>query len=181
MIRLIVSSFFLALIGSLTAASTVSFDRQVRPILTANCYQCHGPDAESRKGDLRLDREADAKSALKEVLARISHSDPEEIMPPVKSGKKLSAAEIATLRSWIEQGAKWEEHWSVTPLRRPATPKLPSPQADWARNPIDHFIAAKLREKQLTHSAEADRRTLIIELQENPSDLDQFRVLVEAE
>ena len=144
-----------------SAAQPVSFDRHVRPILTANCYQCHGPDAESRKGDLRLDRETDAKPALKEVLARISHSDPEEIMPPIKSGKKLTDSEIATLRLWIAQGAKWEQHWSVKPLRRPATPNLPSPQADWARGPIDLFIRAKQSEIGVAPSAEADNRTLI--------------------
>ena len=151
----------LALSAQISEAKTVSFDRQVRPILTANCYQCHGPDGESRKGDLRLDVEEEARPALKEVLARITYSEAEERMPPVKSGKKLSAAEIATLRSWIEQGAKWEEHWSVTPLRRPATPKLPSPQADWARNPIDLFIRAKHSEIGVAPSAEADNRTLI--------------------
>lgn len=148
--------------GAIHAAdSPVSFDRQVRPILTANCYHCHGPDGESRKGDLRLDVEAEARPALKEVLARITHAEADERMPPVKSGKKLSAGEIATLRSWIEQGAKWEEHWSVTPLRRPASPKLPSPQADWARNPIDLFIRAKHSEFGVAPSAEADNRTLI--------------------
>ena len=100
------SLLLVALVAPFTgsAAQPVSFDREVRPILTANCFHCHGPDAESRKADLRLDREADAKPALKEVLARISHSNPEEIMQPIKSGKKLTATEIATLRAWIEQG-----------------------------------------------------------------------------
>ena len=144
-----------------SAAQPVSFDREVRPILTANCYHCHGPDAESRKAELRLDNESDAKPALKEVLARISHSDPEEIMPPVKSGKKLTPKEIATLHAWIEQGAQWEQHWSVKPLQRPATPKLPSPQADWARGSIDLFIRAKQSEIGVAPSAEADNRTLI--------------------
>ena len=157
------SLLLVALVAPFTgsAAQPVSFDREVRPILTANCFHCHGPDAESRKADLRLDREADAKPALKEVLARISHSNPEEIMPPIKSGKKLTATEIATLRAWIEQGAQWEQHWSVRPLQRPTAPKLPSPKADWARGPIDLFIRAKQSEIGVAPSAEADNRTLI--------------------
>ena len=153
--------FVLILAVFLAAAAPVTFDREVRPILAANCYQCHGPDGESRKGDLRLDVEAEARPVLKEVLARITHADPDERMPPVKSGKKLSATEIATLRRWIEQGAKWEQHWSLKPLRRPVAPKLPSPQADWARNPIDLFIRAKHSEIGVAPSAEADNRTLI--------------------
>ena len=75
---------------SILAAEPISYDRQVRPILTANCYQCHGPDGEARKGDLRLDVESEARELLKEILTRITHKDSKEIMPPVKSGKKLS-------------------------------------------------------------------------------------------
>ena len=142
-------------------AAPISFDREVRPILTANCYQCHGPDKASRKGKLRLDLETEARPVLKEMIARITHPDAEERMPPAQSGKKLSATEIATVRTWIAQGAQWEQHWSLKPLNRPATPKLPSPQADWARTPIDLFIRAKHAEIGVAPSAEADNRTLI--------------------
>ena len=142
-------------------AAPISFDREVRPILTANCYQCHGPDKASRKGKLRLDLETEARPVLKEMIARITHPHAGERMPPAQSGKKLSATEIATVRTWIAQGAQWEQHWSLKPLNRPATPKLPSPQADWARNPIDLFIRAKHAEIGVAPSAEADNRTLI--------------------
>ena len=141
-----------------SAAQPVSFDRHVRPILTANCYQCHGPDADRAR--LRLDRETDATPALKEVLARISHSDPEEIMPPIKSGKKLTDSEIATLHIWIAQGAKWEQHWSVKPLRRPATEAAFAAGGLGARA-VDLFIRAKQSEIGVAPSAEADNRTLI--------------------
>jgi len=142
-------------------AAPISFDREVRPILTANCYQCHGPDKASRKGKLRLDLETEARPVLKEMIARITHPEAGERMPPAQSGKKLSATEIATVRTWIAQGAQWEQHWSLKPLNRPATPKLPSPQADWARNPIDLFIRAKHSEIGVVPSTEADNRTLI--------------------
>jgi len=143
------------------AAEPVSYDREVRPILTANCYQCHGPDGEARKGDLRLDEESEAREGLKKILTRITHKDPKEIMPPIKSGKKLSTIEIATIRTWIEEGAKWEQHWSLKPLKRPTLPKLTESQKDWTRNPIDQFIRARQIEARVTPSAEADNRTLI--------------------
>ena len=142
-------------------AAPVTFDRDVRPILTANCFQCHGPDASTRKAKLRLDLEKDTRSVLQEIVERITHDDADERMPPAKSGKKLSSAQVETLRQWIAQGAKWETHWSLKPLRRPANPKLPSPQADWARNSIDLFVRAKQSEIGVAPSAEADNRTLI--------------------
>ena len=82
---------------SILAAEPVSYDRDVRPILTSNCYQCHGPDGEARKGDLRLDMEAEAREVLKEIFSRITHKNPKERMPPLKSGKKLSTSEISAL------------------------------------------------------------------------------------
>ena len=82
-------------------------------------------------------------------------------MPPVESGKKLSTSEITTIRKWIKQGAKWEQHWSLKPLKRPTLPQLTESQKDWTRNPIDQFIRAKQIEAGVTPSAEADNRTLI--------------------
>ena len=142
-------------------AAEVSYDHDVRPILTANCYACHGPDGSTRKAKLRLDTEQTARPVLKDLLKRISHIDLEERMPPPKSGKKLSAAQIATLRQWIAQGAKWEKHWSLKPLKRPPLPQLTDAEKKWARNPIDHFIAAKQREHGLHPSPEANPLTLI--------------------
>jgi len=146
---------------AMTLPAAMSYDREVRPILAANCYACHGPDGSTRKAKLRLDTEQTARPVLKELLKRISHIDPEEIMPPPKSGKKLSKKQIATLRQWIAQGAKWEKHWSLKPLRRPPLPQLTDAEKKWARNPIDHFIAAKQREHGLHPSPEANPLTLI--------------------
>ena len=141
--------------------AAVWYDRDVRPILTANCYACHGPDASTRKAKLRLDTEQTARPVLKDLLKRISHIDPEERMPPPKSGKPLSAAQIATLRQWISQGAKWEQHWSLKPLKRPPLPLLTAAEQKWARNPIDQFIRAKQTEHGLSPSPKADPLTLI--------------------
>jgi cytochrome c553 len=146
---------------SMAVDAAVSYDRDVRPILTANCYACHGPDASTRKAKLRLDTEQTARPVLKELLKRISHTDPEERMPPAKSGKKLSASQIKVLQQWIAQGAKWEIHWSLKPLRRAPPPQLNAAEKKWARNPIDHFIRAKQREHNLHPSPEAGPLTLI--------------------
>jgi mono/diheme cytochrome c family protein len=91
----------LLLAGAIAAsglATAADFNRDVRPILTSNCYKCHGPDAGARKAKLRLDKEKTARPVLKELLKRISSHDPDEIMPPPKSGKKLTPAQIQTLR-----------------------------------------------------------------------------------
>ena len=142
-------------------AAEISYDSDIRPILAANCYACHGPDGSTRKAKLRLDTEQTARPVLKDLLKRISHIDLEERMPPPKSGKKLSAAQIATLRQWIAQGAKWEKHWSLKPLKRPPLPQLTDAEKKWARNPIDHFIRAKQLEHGLQPSPEAEPLTLI--------------------
>jgi hypothetical protein len=149
-----------------TKLTPVDFDRQIRPILSDNCYACHGPDDKQRKAKLRLDvREGAAKvivpgkAAESELVSRIIASDPEERMPPLKSGKRLSADQIQLLRRWIEEGAVWKTHWSFVPPKRPPVPSAKN--TDWTHNPIDHFIASRLEREGLTPSPEADRRTLI--------------------
>jgi mono/diheme cytochrome c family protein len=159
-IRWILVTLFLASLAA-NADAPVSYSRDIRPILTANCYACHGPDGSTRKAKLRLDTEQTARPVLKELLKRISHINPEEQMPPPKSGKKLSAAQIATLRQWIAQGAKWEQHWSLKPLKRPPLPQLTAAEKKWTHNPIDHFIRAKQHEHGLHPSPEANPLTLI--------------------
>ena len=162
--------------------AAVSYDRDVRPILTANCYACHGPDASTRKAKLRLDTEQTARPVLKALLKRISHHDSDERMPPPKSGKLLSTKQKDILRQWIAQGAKWEKHWSLKPLRRPPLPRLTAAEKNWVRNPIDHFIAAKHRAHGLHPSPEADPLTLIRRLTFNltglpptPKEIEAFR------
>jgi hypothetical protein len=140
----------------------------VRPILAQHCYTCHGPDDGKRKGDLRLDRKADAFAArdggaafvagdagASVAVARIESVDDEERMPPPQHGDALKPAEVATLRAWLAGGATWQEHWAFQPPMRPA---VPTPRdAAWAKNDVDRFVLARLEREGKAPSAEASR------------------------
>jgi hypothetical protein len=146
------------------AQRVIHFNRDVRPILSDKCYGCHGPDALTKKIPLRLDSEAAAHAvvangAQSRLVARITSENKATRMPPVYSGMSLSAAEIETLRLWIEQGAKWEKHWSFLAPERPRLPQVKNPS--WARNPIDAFILERLEREGMAPSSEASRETLI--------------------
>src|SRR5437762_1390547 len=162
--------------GVLRAAdlpAKVEFNRDIRPILSENCYQCHGPDKNARKADLRLDTRDGLFTAIdgntpiapgnldkSELYRRIVTTDRDDLMPKPKSGKKLSAKQIALIKLWIEQGAQWQGHWAyIKPIRPPVPEIAASPIV--ARNPIDLFVFAKLKESNLKPSPEADRPTLI--------------------
>jgi len=151
----------------------VDFNREVRAILSKNCYACHGPDDEHRKAGLRFDLreaalktlESGAKAVVpgkiddSELVARIASDDPAERMPPKGSGRTLTEAEIGILKRWIAEGASYAEHWSfVKPLRPPLPPVK---QTAWPKNGIDHFILARLEQAGLVPAPEADRYTLI--------------------
>ncbi len=143
----------------------IQFNRDVRPILADNCFACHGPDAKSRKADLRLDLKTGlfgeyekGKIAVvpgapdkSELWKKISTSDSADLMPPKKSGKKLTKAQIEILRRWVEQGAPWQGHWAFEPL---ATPAAAPPS-------IDDFIRARLQAEGLRPSPEADKAVLL--------------------
>ncbi len=135
----------------------MDFARDVRPILADNCFQCHGPDSKARKADLRLDTKDGLVAAKKHVFERISSKDADEVMPPPKSGKKLTADQIATLKAWVEQGGAWSSHWAFTAPVRPNVPQTKHPVA----NPIDAFIRAKLEAEGLAPSPPADKTTLL--------------------
>jgi len=151
------------------AAPPVEFGRDIRPILAAKCYACHGPDPDKREADLRLDVRADAvKSAIvpgnpeaSEFWKRLITHDPGDIMPPPSSPKQLTGPERDLLHRWIAQGAKYQEHWAFIPVRRPALPRLPAGQGSGVINPVDLFIRAELARHQLQPAAEADPATLI--------------------
>ncbi len=149
----------------------VDFQRQVRPILSDNCFQCHGPDKATRMVDLRLDTlegafskrdngttivPGDPEASL--VYQRITHENEVLRMPPIHSKKELSGEQIGVLRRWIEEGASWDQHWSFAPLERPQPPQ--AGKADWVRNPLDRFILARLEQEGLAPAPEADKRTL---------------------
>jgi hypothetical protein len=145
----------------------VEFNRDIRPILSDNCYACHGPDKNARKADLRLDTKegllsedsvVPGKPDESELYQRLIADDPALRMPAPKTGKSLAPRQIALIRRWIEQGAKWEGHWAYIPPKRPkAIPDDP----DGASHPIDRLVRARLREAGLRPSPEADRVTLI--------------------
>jgi hypothetical protein len=154
--------------GHAAGGDDVDFDRTILPILSDNCFFCHGPDPKNRKAELRLDEEAAArkknadgiaavvpgKSAESDLFRRISTKDRDDLMPPPKSNKKLTHAQIDALRKWIDSGAKWGEHWAFRPLQKPEPPA-------GAAHPIDAFIAARLAREKLKLSPEADRVTLL--------------------
>ena len=164
---------FLTFIGgvalvTIASADPVDFAREVRPILSQNCYACHGPDSEHREADLRLDTEEGMKAeyggeqavvpgdpAHSEMVRRIKSTSTKKHMPPADSGKKLTAQQIAILENWIGQGAKWSEYWSFVP---PVKAELPAVKdAAWAVTPIDRFILARLEKEDLRPSPPTDR------------------------
>ncbi|MEE8467814.1 MAG: PSD1 and planctomycete cytochrome C domain-containing protein [Planctomycetota bacterium] len=148
---------------------SVDFNRDVRPILSQHCFQCHGPSALDREADMRLDRSAvlqDERRILvpsspeeSELYRRITNADEDERMPPASSKTPPTPEQIAVLRAWIEQGATYQSHWSFQPIRDPALATVQN--TAWPINPIDTFVLARLEEKDLEVSPRADRRTLI--------------------
>jgi len=164
-----VTFLFGAVAGSVSAAPpTVDYSRDIRPILSENCFACHGFDEKARKAKLRLDVAESAhadrdgyraifpgNAAESEAWARITSTDDEEVMPPPKAHARLTAEQKEKIRAWIEDGAAYSEHWSfVAPTQAP----LPSSAA--TSNPIDAFIRARLAAETLAPSPEADRSTL---------------------
>src|SRR2546423_2522847 len=144
----------------------VRFNRDVLPILSENCFQCHGPDAQARKAKLRLDTQDGAravvepgKSANSELIQRINADADDERMPPPKANRRLTAAQKETLRRWVDQGAAWGQHWAYETPERPLLPVVQN--TAWPRSPIDHFVLARLEKEGLPPAAEAPRETLI--------------------
>jgi hypothetical protein len=169
-------------------ADDVVFNRDIRPILSDNCFECHGPDKGNRKAKLRLDTEAGALGSGvivpgdpvgSEVMKRILAAETSRRMPPAKTGKRLTPQQADLIRRWIAQGARWQKHWSLIPPERPTLPAVKD--SAWPRNPIDTFILARLEKAGLWPSAEADRATLLRRvtldltgLPPTPAELDAF-------
>ena len=147
----------------------MDFDRQVRPILSDNCFTCHGPDEKKRMLGIHFDTKEGAfgkpgvivpgDSAHSKMYLRVSNPNEAMRMPPVSSGRKLTAAQVELIKTWIDSGAKWETHWSFEAPVRAEPP--PVKNAAWARTPIDRFVLARLEKEGLTPSAEADKTTLL--------------------
>ena len=155
-------------LASASVAEPVDFNREVQPILSENCYHCHGPDGGARKGELRLDKKEGAyrtkdgitpvkpgDSAGSEVIARIFSTDKDEVMPTPKSNRKLTDAQKDLLKRWVEEGAKWGEHWAFVAPKRAAVPEISALGKTWVRNPIDAFVLDHLQREKLAPSPEA--------------------------
>src|SRR5262245_10867668 len=174
------------------AGRAVSYLKEVRPILAQHCFQCHGPDEAARKAKLRLDLKDDALAERgdKHVFApgspdgslaweRITSADDAERMPPPGKGQPLTEKQTATLKAWIEQGARWEDHWSFLPPTKPPVPAV----ADraWVRDPLDAFVLARLEREGLRPEAEATREAWLRRasfdltgLPPTPAEIDEF-------
>ncbi len=153
---------------------TVSYNFHIRPIISDRCFKCHGPDANQRKAELRLDTEEGLYKALKEdsdgrviipgdpehseLFLRIASSDTSMLMPPPSSNLALSDFEIQLIKKWINQGAKYEKHWA---FNAPQPVNVPEADNDWARNEIDHFVLAKMDEAGLRPNDEADKARML--------------------
>src|SRR5579863_1463816 len=148
----------------------VNFSRDVLPILSDNCFACHGPDQSNRKADLRLDTKEGAlrtdnpiivpgKSGESDLIVRITSTDPNEVMPPRKSNRQLKPVQVETLKRWIDQGAAWGKHWAYEAPKRPDPPVVKA--AAWPKNPIDRFILQRLEREGLQPTPEASRETLL--------------------
>ena len=150
-----------------SVADELSFNRDVRPILSDACFSCHGPDAGHREADLRLDVESAAKESAivagdveaSPLIERITTDDADLQMPPLDSGKQLEPAQVEILRRWVEQGATYERYWAYVEPRAHAPPS--TSRSDWSYDPIDDFIAHGVEEAGLDLAADADPITLI--------------------
>ena len=152
----------------------IDFGRDILPILSSNCFHCHGPEDGERKGKLRLDTHEGAlgtgksgattvvpgKTADSELIQRIISQDDDEVMPPRAAKEKLSPKQIELLTRWVEQGAPWGKFWAFEAPAKPAIPNIENPAVE-IQNPVDAFVLARLEKEKLAASPAADRRTLI--------------------
>jgi hypothetical protein len=165
-------SFLAAAAGLFAAESptrTINFDRQIRPILSDNCFSCHGPDEKNRMANLRLDI-ADGGAYTKTIIVpgdakqsrlfeRVSETNKAKRMPPPYATTSLTPQQIELLKNWIDQGAKWETHWAFAAPKRVTPPDVTDKSR--VRNPIDNFVLARLEKENLKLSPEANKETLL--------------------
>lgn len=172
----------------LQAQPNVDYSRDIRPLLANSCYACHGPDEKQRKAKLRLDVREEAikkaivpgKSAESLLIQRITTKDAEEFMPPAHAKKPaITADQVQTIKRWIDQGAKFDQHWAFVKPVRMAIPEVKN--KNWVRNPIDAFVSAGHEKEKFSPAPEADRVTLLrrlcfdlIGLPPTPDEVDAF-------
>ncbi len=156
-------------VSAYQTSTPIDFNRDIRPILSDNCFQCHGPDDQARMAKLRFDTQDGAfakagviiagDAANSHLIKRVITTNPDTVMPPPATGHKLSDAQIGTLKQWINEGAAWGSHWAfIAPQRAP----LPAVKNQtWVKNAIDAFVLARLEKEGLTPAPQADRATLL--------------------
>ena len=161
--------------GSAHAQDRVDFNFDVKPILSDRCFICHGPDAEKREADLRLDTKTgafgesntgDVSHVIKpgdvsqsELIRRITSTDPDVMMPPPDSKLSISRDEVDTLQNWIRQGAEWKDHWSFISL--PKRIAIPKTNSNWPENSIDQFVLQRLQKEKLLPTGRAKKERLL--------------------
>ncbi len=188
----------LLLLAATSQAGTVSYNRDVRPILSENCFHCHGQDPKHREADLRLDERdsavtiSDGSAAIvpgdparSAIIQRMLSKDPDEVMPPPKSHRSVTPAQVEIIRRWIAEGAEYERHWSFVPPKRAAPPALKN--GKWARTDFDRFVLARLEKEGLRPSPEASpaawlrRASLDLNgLPPTPAEVDAFESAVKS-
>lgn len=160
--------WILAAADHVTSAEEVSFNQDIRSVLSDKCFLCHGPDESTREAGLRLDVRSEAVDGgvivlgdadASELLARITSDDPDLVMPPPSTGKSITEAERIAIERWVDQGAAYEEHWAYVPPRVPEIPNVSNSQ--WCRNDIDRFVLARLEAEGRSPNPPADRATLL--------------------
>ena len=171
------------------AQPPIRFDRDIRPILSNNCFKCHGPDEQARETTFHFDTEEGAfleggiivpgSGETSQLYKRITTTDLRDRMPPADSGYELSDQQIQLLRRWIDEGAKWSTHWAYAAPKRPEPPAVA--RQNWVRNPIDQFVLSRLDREGLRPSRAADKTTLLRRvtydltgLPPTPADVDAF-------
>jgi hypothetical protein len=170
--NILITLFVVFMYEQFVYAVEIDFNRQIRPILSENCFQCHGPDQFHRKANYRLDTKegvfAVGKSGTKNILVKDAKNselvhrievEGDGLMPPLKSGKKLNADQIILIKQWINEGANYGEHWAFVAPKSSAVPAVANKQ--WIKNPIDAFVLSRLESNNIMPSPQASKEFLI--------------------
>lgn len=170
--NILITLFVVFIYGQFVYAVEIDFNKQIRPILSENCFQCHGPDQSHRKANYRLDTKegvfAVGKSGTKNILVKDAKNselvhrievEGDGFMPPPKSSKKLNADQIKLIKQWINEGANYGEHWAFVVPKSSSAPSVIN--SKWVKNPIDAFVLSRLESNNINPSPQASKEVLI--------------------